>query len=87
MKGVSRLLYEFRKTLTSEAVYFLEGKRLSYSRGVAFHPVIVILKSNFEIHDGDEDSEITEKVKRSLKISGVDEASTLPYGEILILRV
>jgi class 3 adenylate cyclase len=77
--GKSRLLYEFRKILTSEDVTFLEGKCLSYSRGVAYHPIIDILKSNFDIHDEESDSEIREKVKKGLKILGADEASTLPY--------
>ncbi|OEU79041.1 MAG: hypothetical protein BA872_09825 [Desulfobacterales bacterium C00003060] len=58
---------------------FLEGKCLSYSRGVAYHPVIDILKSNYDIREGDGDSEITKKVKTGLKAIGVDEASTLPY--------
>ena len=76
--GKSRLLYEFRKAVTNEDVTFLEGKCLSYSRGVAYHPVIDILKSNFDIKDGDGDFEIREKVKRGLKILRVDETSTLP---------
>jgi tetratricopeptide (TPR) repeat protein len=57
----------------------MEGKCLSYSRGVAYHPVIDIAKSNFNIEESDGDSEIREKVKRGLNILGVDEASTLPY--------
>ena len=77
--GKSRLLYEFRKAVTNEDVNFLEGKCLSYSRGVAYHPVIDILKSNFDIQEGEGDSEIREKVKRGLKIMKVDETSTLPY--------
>jgi tetratricopeptide (TPR) repeat protein len=77
--GKSRLLYEFRKAVSSENLTFLEGKCLSYSRGVAYHPHIDILKSNFDIEEGDKDIEIEEKVKKSLKILGVDEASTLPY--------
>jgi predicted ATPase len=77
--GKSRLLYEFRKAVANENVTFLEGKCLSYSRGVAYHPVIDILKSNFDIHEGDGNLEIREKVKEGLKILGVDEASTLPY--------
>jgi len=77
--GKSRLLYEFRKAVTSEDVMFLEGRCLSYSRGVAYHPIIDILKANFDIREGDGDSEIREKVKRGLKILRVDEASTLPY--------
>jgi len=77
--GKSRLLYEFRKAVTSADVMFLEGRCLSYSRGVAYHPVIDILKANFDIAETDRDSEIREKVKKGLKTLEVDEASTLPY--------
>ena len=77
--GKSRLLYEFRKTVASADAMFLEGRCLSYSSGVAYHPVIDILKANFDIRQGDGDSEIREKVKRGLKIIGLDEASSLPY--------
>ena len=77
--GKSRLLYEFRKAVTNEDVTFQEGKCLSYSRGVAYHPVIDMVKSNFDIKEGDGDYEIREKLKRGLKILGVEEASTLPY--------
>jgi len=77
--GKSRLLYEFRKALANEDVTFLEGKCLSYSRAVAYHPVIDILKANFDIRDGDGDSEIKKKVNKQLKVLGADEASTLPY--------
>jgi class 3 adenylate cyclase/tetratricopeptide (TPR) repeat protein len=77
--GKSRLLYEFRKAIANEDVTFLEGKCLSYSRGVAYHPLIDILKSNFDVQEEEGDSEIREKVKRGLELMGVDEASTLPY--------
>lgn len=77
--GKSRLLYEFRKSVTNENVTFLEGKSLSYSREVAYHPIIDILKSNFNIHEKDEDSEIRGKIQKGLKaIGGYDEYS-LPY--------
>ena len=77
--GKSRLLYEFRKAVTTADVMFLEGRCLSYSSGVAYQPAIDILKANFDIRQGDGDSEISEKVKRGLKIIGLDEASSLPY--------
>jgi predicted ATPase len=77
--GKSRLLYEFRKTLASEDLTFLEGRCLSYSRGVAYHPFIDILKANFDIHEGDGDFDIKKKVNRGLKILGADETSTFPY--------
>ncbi len=77
--GKSRLLYEFRKAVTSEDVTFLEGKCLSYSRGVVYHPIIDILKANFDIRDNDGDLQIREKIKEGLDVIGADEASILPY--------
>jgi class 3 adenylate cyclase len=77
--GKSRLLYEFRKAVTNEDLTFLEGRSLSYSRGMAYHPFIDILKSNFEIRDTDDDSQICEKVRKGLETLGADEATTLPY--------
>jgi len=77
--GKSRLLFEFRKAVAKEQVTFLEGKCLSFSKNTAFHPIIDILKSNFNISDSDNDSEIREKVKAGLKTLAVDEKITLPY--------
>ncbi len=77
--GKSRLLYEFRKAVTNENITFLEGKCLSYGRGMAYHPIIDILKGNFLVLDGDTDREIREKVRKGLKVLGMDETSTLPY--------
>ena len=77
--GKTRLLYEFRKAITNEDMTFLEGRSLSYSRGVAYHPLIDMLKSTFDIREEDRPFQITEKVKNGLKALGVDEASTLPH--------
>ena len=77
--GKSRLLYEFRKAVASEDLTFLEGKCLSYSRGVIYHPIIDILKANFDIRDDDKDLQIRDKIKKGLEILRADEDSTLPY--------
>jgi len=77
--GKSRVSYEFRKAVETEDITFLEGKCLSYSQGVAYHPIIDLYKSNFDIRESDEDYQIKEKVKKGLKVLDVDEASTLPY--------
>jgi len=85
--GKSRLLYEFRKSVANENVTFLEGKCLSYSRGVAYYPVIDVLKSNFDIREGEGDFEIRQKVKKGLEEIQADEASTLPYLlELLLVK-
>jgi class 3 adenylate cyclase/tetratricopeptide (TPR) repeat protein len=76
--GKSRLLYEFRKAVANEDATFLEGKSLSYSRGIAYHPITDILKSNFDIKEDEGTRQITEKVRQGLKIMDVDETRTLP---------
>ena len=77
--GKSRLLYEFRKAVSSEDVVFLEGRCLSYSKGVPFYPIIDILKANFDIREDDRDQTIKEKVKKGIKTVNADETATLPY--------
>ena len=77
--GKSRLLYEFRKAVSSEDATFLEGRCLSYSKGVAYHLHADILKANFDIQESDRDAEIRQKVQSGLKKLGMDEASNLPY--------
>jgi len=46
---------------------------------VAYHPVIDILKSTFDIIEDDRDRDIKMKVKKGLGILGVDETSMQPY--------
>jgi class 3 adenylate cyclase/tetratricopeptide (TPR) repeat protein len=77
--GKSRLLYEFHKAVTNEDIAFLEGKCLSYGRGAAYHPIIDILKSTFNINETDADSKIREKVTNGLRTFKLDVASSLPY--------
>ena len=77
--GKSRLLYEFRKAVSNEEMTFLEGRCLSYSKGIAYHPILDILKANFDVQEGDEDLLIREKLQKGLEILGVDAATTLPF--------
>ena len=77
--GKSRLLYEFHKAVTNEDIAFLEGKCLSYGRGAAYHPIIDILKSTFNINEADADPKIREKVTNGLRTFKIDVASSLPY--------
>jgi predicted ATPase/class 3 adenylate cyclase len=77
--GKSRFLYEFRKAVANEDITFLEGKCLSYGKGMPYHPVIDILKGNFEIEENESDENIRKKVRISLEAMNADEASILPY--------
>jgi class 3 adenylate cyclase/tetratricopeptide (TPR) repeat protein len=77
--GKSRFLYEFRKAVSNEDITFLEGKCLSYGKAAAWHPIIDILKANFEVSEYDSEAEIRNKIIRGLKALKADEATTLPY--------
>ncbi|MGD8521778.1 MAG: adenylate/guanylate cyclase domain-containing protein, partial [Desulfobacterales bacterium] len=77
--GKSRLLYEFRKAVVNEDATFLEGKCLSYNRGVAYHPVTDTLKANFDVLEDDGAAEIREKVIKGLKTLELDEVLIQPY--------
>ncbi|MCF8025634.1 MAG: AAA family ATPase [Desulfobacteraceae bacterium] len=77
--GKSRLLYEFRKALAHEEVTFLEGRCLSYSKGLPYHPLIDILRSNFRIQETDRAPGIREKVESGLKAMGIDVSAAAPY--------
>ena len=46
---------------------------------MAYHPIIDLLKSSFDIREEDEDSEIRQKVGRGLGILKAQEAATLPF--------
>jgi len=76
--GKSRLLYEFRKAIANEDVFFLEGRCLSYSKSISYHLIIDILKSNFNIQD-DDDKKIRGKITKGLNYLKIDEQSTAPY--------
>jgi len=78
--GKSRLLYEFRKAMIHQDVTFLEGKCLSYSRRVAYHPIIDIVRTAFRIQEEDEGgTEVQEKVRGGLEAIGADVDATLPF--------
>ncbi|MDM7999520.1 MAG: adenylate/guanylate cyclase domain-containing protein [Dehalococcoidia bacterium] len=77
--GKSRLVHEFRKTLRSEDITCVEGRCLSYSSGVAYHPFIDMLKSGFGIAEGEEERQIRDDVSRGLKEWGVNDPGVVPY--------
>ncbi len=78
--GKSRLLYEFRKAVSNEEITFLEGRCISYGRGLAYHPFIAILRSNFNIQEGEDDIRVRRKVQKGPgPHRGWMRSATLPY--------
>ncbi len=85
--GKSRLVHEFRKALAGREFAFVEGKCVSYGRGMAYHPVIEIVKSIFQIHVGDGEQEIKRKAQEGLRSLQGEEGVHLPYLlELLSVR-
>ena len=77
--GKSRILYEFRKAVANENITFLEGKCLSYTSGVAYLPVMEILKANFYIQEEDDNNDIERKVTQGIKDVGAEDTLTIPH--------
>lgn len=77
--GKSRLLYEFRKSVANESITFLEGKCLSFSKNIAYHPIIELIKETFRLEDNDTDHDKIQKVKKGLRNLGVHEETVLVY--------
>ena len=76
--GKSRLLYEFRRRLGTQATW-VEGQCVSHGRSVAFHPVVDMLKRNFRIEETDTAGTIIEKVEHAVLRLGEDLRPILPY--------
>jgi class 3 adenylate cyclase/tetratricopeptide (TPR) repeat protein len=86
--GKSRLLVELKNMLAGEEYAYLEGQCLHYGGAMTYLPLLDVLKSYFEIKEGDREYIIKKKI--SEKIFHLDErlAGTLPcMHEILSLNV
>jgi class 3 adenylate cyclase/tetratricopeptide (TPR) repeat protein len=60
--GKSRLIREFRESLTPGEGTFFEGRCLHYGNSIPFKPLIDILRSFFKIEEGDTESRTKEKI-------------------------
>ena len=86
--GKSRLLLEMRNTLFQGEYNYLEGRCLHFGGSMAYLPILDILKSYFEIKEGDREFIIKKKMEE--KILALDEKLKdiiLPFQAILSLKV
>jgi hypothetical protein len=86
--GKSRILLEFRNRLAGAEVTYLEGRCLHYGGAIIYLPILDILRSYFEIEEGDLESII--KKKMAQKVAELDDEiqSCLPcFQELLSLGV
>ena len=78
-EGKSRLLHEFRNSITNQKVTFLESKCYSFHLNTAYFPIIELLKINFNIQQQDSNTVIAQKVKKGMKSLGLHDPATIPY--------
>ena len=86
--GKSRLLLEMKNMLPHGEHTYLEGRCLHYGGSMAYLPILDILRSYFDIEEGDSESDIKEKIKE--KVLRLDERLKTvlpPFQEILSLTV
>ncbi len=86
--GKSRLLFEFRNRLSQGKFGYLEGRCIHFGGAMPYLPILDILRSYFEIGEGEREVVIGKRVKE--RIIGLDEKlrGTLPpIQDLLSLRV
>ncbi len=77
--GKSRLLYEFRRSLSAKRLTYLEGRCLSYGSSIPFLPILDLVRANCGIQDGDEPTTVVDKVRFGLHEVGLDPDEHAPY--------
>jgi class 3 adenylate cyclase/tetratricopeptide (TPR) repeat protein len=86
--GKSRLILEMKRLFPKEEYGYLEGRCLHYGGSMAYLPLLDILRSYFEIKEGEQEFLIKKKMKE--KIFELDEKLKTvlpPFQELLSLKV
>jgi class 3 adenylate cyclase/tetratricopeptide (TPR) repeat protein len=77
--GKSRLLHEFKEELAGEDLTFLEGRCLSYCRGLTYYPLIDLLRTSFHIAEEDDEGTIERKLQPALGHLGIEASTIVPW--------
>jgi class 3 adenylate cyclase len=86
--GKSRLLFEFKNLLPQSECAYLEGQCFHFGGSMSYLPFLDILRSYFEIKEGDQEFIINKKMTD--KITELDEkleSALPPFSELLSLKV
>jgi class 3 adenylate cyclase len=86
--GKSRLLLEFRNRTIQDRYTYLEGRSLHYGGSMPYLPMLDVIRSYFDIKEGDREFIIKQKIKD--KILSLDEKLKnviLPIHDLLSLKV
>jgi DNA-binding NtrC family response regulator/tetratricopeptide (TPR) repeat protein len=82
--GKSRLLFEWRQRFDAAPALFLEGRCFSYATGVAYLPIVDLVRQYCRITEADNAGTIEAKLRRALgKLGPSVEGATLPLLSLL----
>jgi tetratricopeptide (TPR) repeat protein len=86
--GKSRLLLEFRRRIPQEEFAYLEGRCIHFWAAMAYLPFLDILRSYFEVKEGEQEFLIKRKMKeRVRKIDEKLQSILPPFQDLLSLKV
>jgi len=86
--GKSRILLEFRNRTIQDQYTYLEGRCLHYGSSMPYLPILDILRSYFEIKEGDRENVIKKKTSdMTLKLHEKLENIIPPFQDLLSLNV
>jgi class 3 adenylate cyclase/tetratricopeptide (TPR) repeat protein len=86
--GKSRLILEMRRLYPKEEYGYLEGRCLHYGGSMAYLPLLDILRSYFEMKEGEQEFLIKKKMKGKIfELDGKLETVLPPFQELLSLKV
>ncbi|MCW5659059.1 MAG: AAA family ATPase [Burkholderiaceae bacterium] len=78
--GKSRLLAEARRQPAAQSVLWLEGRCVSFGRGLSYWPFIEILRGAFQIDEGDAETEALRKLEAGVRtLFDARAAEIVPY--------
>jgi class 3 adenylate cyclase len=86
--GKSRLLFEFRNRLPQDEFGYLEGHCIHFGGAMPYLPILDLLRSYFEIREGEREMVIRERVKkRVLDLDQTPHGIISPIQDLLSLKV
>ena len=86
--GKSRLLLEMRNRLPLDEYLYLEGRCIQYGSSMSYLPILDVLRSFFEIKEGDQELVIKKKIADQVINLDRELKNVLPpFQELLSLKV
>ncbi|HUP38456.1 MAG TPA: sigma 54-interacting transcriptional regulator [Candidatus Limnocylindria bacterium] len=77
--GKSRLLHEFRQSVSADQAIHIEGHCLSYGSTIPYLPVLDLIRAVCRITEADDATAATEKIRHTLGQAGMEPGKVGPY--------